>query len=91
MTVLSYARREALIRQALAGIAGCSLLFLALIMVFLFMEGLPVFSFESVGASSSACIGTRHPSRRNSAYFLFSWGPSPLPSSHPSWPYRWAL
>ncbi|MCC8193135.1 MAG: phosphate ABC transporter permease subunit PstC [Deltaproteobacteria bacterium] len=35
-------------RQALAGIGGCYLLFLALIMVFLFLEGLPVFSFESV-------------------------------------------
>ncbi|MDR0439404.1 MAG: phosphate ABC transporter permease subunit PstC [Candidatus Accumulibacter sp.] len=31
-------------RQALAGVAGCSLLFLALIMIFLFMEGLPIFS-----------------------------------------------
>ena len=48
MTVLSYARKEALIRWTLAGIAGCSLLFLALIMVFLFMEGLPVFSFVPV-------------------------------------------
>lgn len=48
MTVLSYARKEALIRRILAGIAGCSLLFLALIMVFLFMEGLPVFSFVSM-------------------------------------------
>lgn len=40
-------RKEACIRLALAGIAGCSLLFLALIMIFLFMEGLPVFSFQS--------------------------------------------
>jgi phosphate transport system permease protein len=48
MTILSCARREALIRRTLAGIAGCSLLLLALIMVFLFMEGLPVFSFVSV-------------------------------------------
>ena len=48
MTILSYARKEALIRRILAGIAGCSLLFLALIMVFLFMEGLPVFSFVPV-------------------------------------------
>lgn len=44
----SYARRETVIRWILAGIAGCSLLFLALIMLFLFMEGLPVFSFSSV-------------------------------------------
>jgi phosphate transport system permease protein len=44
MTVLSRARKEAFIRRTLAGMAGCSLLFLALIMVFLFMEGLPVFS-----------------------------------------------
>lgn len=48
MTVLSHARKETLIRRILAGIAGCSLLFLALIMIFLFMEGLPVFSFVSV-------------------------------------------
>jgi phosphate transport system permease protein len=48
MTILSYARRETLIRRILAGIAGCSLLFLALIMVFLFMEGLPVFSILPV-------------------------------------------
>ncbi|MDR2050368.1 MAG: phosphate ABC transporter permease subunit PstC [Deltaproteobacteria bacterium] len=37
------ARKEQIIRLMLAGVAGCSLLFLALIMVFLFMEGLPVF------------------------------------------------
>ncbi|MDR1126071.1 MAG: phosphate ABC transporter permease subunit PstC [Deltaproteobacteria bacterium] len=36
--------REKLIRWILAGIAGCSLLFLALIMIFLFMEGLPIFA-----------------------------------------------
>ncbi|SBW07242.1 Phosphate ABC transporter [uncultured delta proteobacterium] len=47
MTVLSYARKEALIRRVLAGIAGCSLLFLALIMIFLFMEGLPIFAILS--------------------------------------------
>lgn len=46
--MLSYARKEALIRRILAGIAGCSLLFLALIMVFLFMEGLPIFTFIPV-------------------------------------------
>jgi phosphate transport system permease protein len=44
VAVPAYARREDLIRRVLAGIAGCSLLFLALIMIFLFMEGLPVFS-----------------------------------------------
>ncbi|MDR3176205.1 MAG: phosphate ABC transporter permease subunit PstC [Desulfovibrio sp.] len=44
MTVPSHARKETLIRRILAGAAGCSLLFLGLIMVFLFMEGLPVFS-----------------------------------------------
>ncbi len=38
------ARKEKLIRLILAGIAGCSLLFLGLIMVFLFMEGLPIFT-----------------------------------------------
>jgi len=48
MTVLSYACKENFIRRTLAGIAGCSLLFLALIMVFLFMEGLPVFSIVSM-------------------------------------------
>lgn len=36
-------RIERLIRFALAGIAGCSLIMLAMIMVFLFLEGLPVF------------------------------------------------
>ncbi len=46
---LSYALRELLVRRILAGVAGCSLLFLALIMFFLFMEGLPVFSFISAG------------------------------------------
>jgi phosphate transport system permease protein len=43
VAVLGYVRREDLIRRVLAGIAGCSLLFLALIMIFLFMEGLPIF------------------------------------------------
>jgi hypothetical protein len=38
-----HARFESIIRYALAGIAGCSLLMLALIMLFLFYEGLPVF------------------------------------------------
>jgi phosphate transport system permease protein len=47
MTALSHALKETLIRRTLAGIAGSSLLFLALIMVFLLMEGLPVFSFVS--------------------------------------------
>ncbi len=41
------ARRETIIRLILAGIAGCSLLFLALIMFFLFMEGLPLFASVS--------------------------------------------
>jgi phosphate transport system permease protein len=41
---LSHARKEAIIRRLLAGVAGCSLLFLALIMFFLFMEGLPIFA-----------------------------------------------
>jgi phosphate transport system permease protein len=39
-----HARKETLIRLALAGVAGSSLLFLALILVFLFMEGLPLFA-----------------------------------------------
>jgi phosphate transport system permease protein len=43
------ARTETVIRRALAGVAGCSLLALALIMIFLFMEGLPVFHNLSVG------------------------------------------
>jgi phosphate transport system permease protein len=47
--VAGHARREEIIRWVLAGIAGCSLLFLALIMIFLFMEGLPVFSLYPVG------------------------------------------
>ena len=42
------ARRECLIRMFLAGIAGGALLVLALIMIFLFMEGLPVFQYLSV-------------------------------------------
>ena len=37
------ARKEVIIRRILAVVAGCSLLFLALIMLFLFMEGLPLF------------------------------------------------
>jgi phosphate transport system permease protein len=41
-------RREAAIRRILAAVAGCSLLFLAMIMCFLFMEGLPVFRTVSV-------------------------------------------
>jgi len=45
----SYALKEEIIRWMLAGIAGCSLLFLALIMLFLFMEGLPIFSYVPVG------------------------------------------
>jgi len=45
----SYALKEDIIRWILAGIAGCSLLFLALIMLFLFMEGLPIFSYVPVG------------------------------------------
>jgi phosphate transport system permease protein len=45
----SYARKETCIRLILAGVAGCSLLFLALIMIFLFMEGLPVFSVLPAG------------------------------------------
>ncbi len=42
-----HVRKEALIRSVLMGIAGCSLLFLALIMIFLFMEGLPIFASVS--------------------------------------------
>lgn len=49
MAVLDHARREDIIRRVLAGIAGCSLLFLALIMIFLFMEGLPVFAIYPAG------------------------------------------
>ena len=43
-----YVRKESATRLILAGIAGCSLLFLTLIMLFLFMEGLPIFSYTSV-------------------------------------------
>lgn len=39
----SHARKERFIRLALAGVAGSSLLFLGLILIFLFMEGLPIF------------------------------------------------
>lgn len=39
-----YERKESFVRLALAGLAGSSLFFLAMILVFLFMEGLPVFS-----------------------------------------------
>ena len=38
------ARFERLIRYALAGVAGCSLLMLCLIMMFLFIEGIPAFN-----------------------------------------------
>ncbi|MDR3361478.1 MAG: phosphate ABC transporter permease subunit PstC [Desulfovibrio sp.] len=41
---IGFARKETGIRRILAGIAGCSLLFLALIMLFVFMEGLPIFA-----------------------------------------------
>jgi phosphate transport system permease protein len=44
-----YVRKEMFIRRILAGVAGCSLLCLALIMCFLFMEGLPVFFTVSPG------------------------------------------
>ena len=40
--------RENLIKWLLAAVAGCSLIFLAMIMIFLFMEGLPVFRSVSV-------------------------------------------
>jgi len=45
----SYALKEDIIRWILAGIAGSSLLFLALIMLFLFMEGLPIFAHVPAG------------------------------------------
>lgn len=48
MTMTGYARKETLIRLALAGTAGASLLFLALIFLFLLMEGLPMLAPESV-------------------------------------------
>jgi phosphate transport system permease protein len=41
-------RRETAVRRILAVIAGCSLLFLGMIMLFLFIEGLPLFSTVSV-------------------------------------------
>jgi phosphate transport system permease protein len=43
-----YARKESLIRLALAGIAGAALFFLALIFFFLLLEGLPMFAPESL-------------------------------------------
>lgn len=46
--ILGYARKESLIRLVLAGIAGASLIFLALIFLFLLMEGLPMFAPDSV-------------------------------------------
>ncbi len=42
-----YVRKETLIRLVLAGIAGASLLFLALIFLFLLIEGLPMFAPRS--------------------------------------------
>lgn len=45
-----HARKEALVRYALAGAAALSLLFLALILVFLFTEGLPLFATLRPGA-----------------------------------------
>ena len=48
MLLTGHARTERLIRIALAGVAGGSLLILFLIMLFLFMEGLPVFSILPV-------------------------------------------
>ncbi len=41
---IGFACKEIIIRRILAGIAGCSLLFLTLIMLFVFMEGLPLFA-----------------------------------------------
>ena len=49
MPTPGYVRKENVIRFILAGIAGCSLVFLAMIMIFLFMEGLPILSHVSVG------------------------------------------
>lgn len=43
-----FAHFERCVRYALAGVAGCSLLMLALIMLFLFIEGLPVFGGTAV-------------------------------------------
>ncbi|MDL2279133.1 phosphate ABC transporter permease subunit PstC [Desulfovibrio sp. OttesenSCG-928-G11] len=43
-----YARKESFIRLALAGAAGLSLLFLALIFLFLLMEGLPMLAPRSI-------------------------------------------
>lgn len=45
---MRYQYKEAAIRLSLAGVAWSSLLFLGLIMVFLFMEGLPAFSRVSL-------------------------------------------
>ncbi len=45
-----HTRTETLIRRILAAVAGCSLLFLALIMIFLFMEGLPILRERSLGS-----------------------------------------
>jgi phosphate transport system permease protein len=47
-TTAASARREAAVRRMLAATAGCSLLFLAMIMFFLLMEGLPVFNAVSL-------------------------------------------
>jgi phosphate transport system permease protein len=44
------ARKETVIRRSLAGVAGCSLFALALIMLFLFMEGLPTFRTQTFSA-----------------------------------------
>ncbi|MDR2075769.1 MAG: phosphate ABC transporter permease subunit PstC [Desulfovibrio sp.] len=43
MLTARVARKELWIRRFLAGVAGCSLFILGLILVFLFMEGLPAF------------------------------------------------
>lgn len=48
MNMSGHARKELLIRLALAGVAGASLLFLALIFLFLLMEGLPMFAPGSI-------------------------------------------
>lgn len=47
-TPVATTRKETLVRLVLAGAAGCSLLFLGLIMVFLFIEGLPVLATSSL-------------------------------------------
>lgn len=62
--------KEKSIRWLLTGVAFVSLLSLACIMLFLFMEGLPLFADYPLWDFLTGHLGTPRPSRPNSASFL---------------------